>query len=128
MSKKIISTASAPAAIGPYSQAVRSGNLLFCSGQIPLVPTTGEMVAGGIEEQTRQVMANFGEVLKAGGVTFDHLVKTTIYLTDMDHFPLVNSIYATYFGDNPPARATVAVAALPKGALVEIDGIAALDN
>jgi len=126
MSKKVITTAAAPAAIGPYSQAIQTGDLLFCSGQIPLDPATGEMVGGGIEEQTRQVMSNLGEVLTAAGANYDDLVKTTIYLTDLSHFPLVNDIYAGYVGDCAPARATVEVSALPKGALVEIDGIARL--
>ncbi len=128
MSKKIISTDAAPAAIGPYSQAIQSGDLLFCSGQIPLDPATGEMVDGGIEEQTRQVLRNLGAVLTAAGAHYDDLVKTTIYLTDLAHFPLVNGIYAGYVGDCAPARATVEVAALPKGALVEIDGIARLQQ
>jgi 2-iminobutanoate/2-iminopropanoate deaminase len=128
MSKKVISTEAAPAAIGPYSQAIQAGDLLFCSGQIPLDPLTGTMVEGGIEEQTRQVMKNLGEVLRAAGASYDDLVKTTIYLADMAHFPLVNDIYAGYLGDSPPARATVEVAALPKGALVEIEGIASLED
>jgi len=128
MSKKVISTQAAPAAIGPYSQAIQAGNLLFCSGQIPLDPLSGAMVDGGIEEQTHQVMKNLGAVLSAAGGSYDDLVKTTIYLTDMAHFPLVNDIYAGYLGEDPPARATVAVAALPKGALVEIDGIARLED
>jgi 2-iminobutanoate/2-iminopropanoate deaminase len=126
MSKKVISTEAAPAAIGPYSQALQTGDLLFCSGQIPLDPATGEMVAGGIEEQMRQVMNNLGEVLKAAGASYDNLVKTTIYLTDLGHFPVINDIYAGYVGVCAPARATVEVSALPKGALVEIDGIARL--
>ncbi len=126
MSKKVISTEAAPAAIGPYSQAIAAGDLLFCSGQIPLDPLTGVMIEGGIEEQTRQVMRNLGEVLKAAGASYADLVKTTIYLTDMKCFPLVNDIYSGYLGDSPPARATVEVVALPKGALVEIDGIASL--
>lgn len=126
MIKKVVSTEAAPAAIGPYSQAIMAGDLLFCSGQIPLDPLTGAMIEGGIEEQTRQVMKNLGEVLKAAGAGYADLVKTTIYLTDLSFFPLVNDIYAGYLGDNPPARATVEVAALPKGALVEIDGIARL--
>jgi len=126
MSKKVISTQAAPAAIGPYSQAVQAGDLLFCSGQIPLDPKTGELVGGGVEEQTRQVMKNLEEVLKAAGATFEDLVRTTIYLTDIAAFPVVNDIYAGYLGESPPARATVEVSALPKGALVEIDGIASL--
>ncbi|MFO7765077.1 MAG: RidA family protein [Pelovirga sp.] len=128
MSKKVISTQAAPAAIGPYSQAIQAGGMLFCSGQIPLDPATADIVGGGIEEQTRQVMNNLGAVLNAAGLTFDHLVKTTIYLTDMAHFPLVNDIYAGFLGSSAPARATVAVAALPKGALVEMDAIARLDD
>ncbi len=126
MSKKMISTSAAPAAIGPYSQAIQAGDLLFCSGQIPLVPATGEMVDGGIAEQTRQVMDNLGAVLQAAGASYDNLVKTTIYLTDLAHFPLVNEIYAGYIGACAPARVTVEVSALPKGALVEIDGMAKL--
>ena len=126
MSKKVIATEAAPAAIGPYSQAIAVGDLLFCSGQIPLDAHTGAMIQGGIEEQTRQVMKNLGEVLKAAGASYADLVKTTIYLTDLNNFALVNDIYAGYLGDSPPARATVEVAALPKGALVEIDGIARL--
>lgn len=126
MNKKVISTQAAPAAIGPYSQAVQAGDLLFCSGQIPLDPKTGELVGGGVEEQTRQVMKNLEEVLKAAGATFEDLVRTTIYLTDIAAFPVVNDIYAGYLGESPPARATVEVSALPKGALVEIDGIASL--
>lgn len=126
MSKKVISTQAAPTAIGPYSQAIMAGDLIFCSGQIPLDPLSGKMVEGGIEEQTRQVMKNLGEVLKAAGANYADLVKTTIYLTDLNFFPQVNDIYAGYLGDKPPARATVEVAALPKGALVEIDGIASL--
>lgn len=126
MSKKVISTQAAPTAIGPYSQAIMAGDLIFCSGQIPLDPLSGTMVEGGIEEQTRQVMKNLGEVLKAAGANYADLVKTTIYLTDLNFFSQVNDIYAGYLGDKPPARATVEVAALPKGALVEIDGIASL--
>ncbi|MFO7811740.1 MAG: RidA family protein [Pelovirga sp.] len=126
MSKKVISTQAAPTAIGPYSQAIMAGDLIFCSGQIPLDPLTGVMVEGGIEEQARQVMKNLGEVLKAAGANYADLVKTTIYLTDLNFFSQVNDIYAGYLGDKPPARATVEVAALPKGALVEIDGIASL--
>jgi len=116
----------APAPIGPYSQAVRADNLLFCSGQIPLDPKTGEIIAGGIEEQAEQVMHNLAAVLKAGGATFHDVVKTTIYLVDMNDFAKVNAVYGKFCGPTAPARATVAVAALPKGARVEIDCIAAL--
>lgn len=124
MTKHKIETTKAPAAIGPYSQAIQAGSLVFLSGQIPLDPHTGEIVAGGIEAQTRQVMSNLGEVLKAAGLDFDSLVKTTIYLVDLGDFATVNRIYGAFFTGMPPARATVQVAALPKGALVEIDGIA----
>ena len=119
-----IETRQAPAAIGPYSQAVKGGDYLFCSGQIPLVPETGEMVAGGIEAQTRQVMTNLGQVLVAAGLDFKKVVKTTIYLADLADFAVVNEIYGSFFGTIAPARATVQVAALPKGARVEIDAIA----
>lgn len=124
MSKHKIETVLAPAAIGPYSQAIQAGNLLFLSGQIPLDPATGEIVAGGIEAQTRQVMANLKAVLEAANLGFDSLVKTTIYLVDLGDFAAVNGIYGEFYGTTPPARATVQVAALPKGALIEIEGIA----
>ena len=122
--KKIVSTSSAPAAIGPYSQAVRHGSMLFSAGQIPLDPQTGQMVAGDVAVQTKRVLENIAAILKADGFSFDHVVKTTIFLTDMDDFQTVNEIYATYFGQNPPARSTVAVAALPKGAKLEIEVVA----
>lgn len=118
-----IATAQAPAAIGPYSQAVRAGDYLFCSGQIPLLPESGEMVAGGIAEQTHQVLLNLGQVLAAAGTNFSAVVKTTIYLVDLADFTVVNDIYASYCAAIAPARATVQVAALPKGALVEIDAV-----
>jgi 2-iminobutanoate/2-iminopropanoate deaminase len=123
--KKIVSTNDAPAAVGPYSQAIRSGNLLFCAGQIPLDPKTGQLVTGDIAVQTRRVLDNISALLKAAHLTFGHVVKTTIFLTDMNDFQTVNEIYATYFREQPPARSTVAVAALPKGANVEIEVIAA---
>jgi 2-iminobutanoate/2-iminopropanoate deaminase len=123
--KKIVSTSDAPAAVGPYSQAIRSGNLLFCAGQIPLDPRTGQLVTGDIAIQTRRVLDNISALLKAAHLTFGHVVKTTIFLTDMNDFQTVNEIYATYFPEQPPARSTVAVAALPKGAQVEIEVIAA---
>jgi len=119
-----IETVKAPAAIGPYSQAVRAGDYLFCSGQIPLLPDSGEMVSGGIAEQTHQVLANLGQVLAAAGVDFSSVVKTTIYLADLESFAVVNEIYAEYYAGIAPARATLQVAALPKGALVEIDAVA----
>ncbi|MDY0300624.1 MAG: RidA family protein [Trichlorobacter sp.] len=119
-----ITTPNAPAAIGPYSQAVKSNNLLFCSGQIPLIPETGEMLAGDIKKETEQVMKNLSAVLVAAGSSFDKVVKTTIYLTDMNDFPAVNEIYGSFFEGQKPARSTIAVAALPKGARVEIDAVA----
>lgn len=119
-----VETIKAPAAIGPYSQAVRAGDYLFCSGQIPLLPATGEMVAGGVAEQARQALDNLVQVLAAAGVDFSTVVKTTIYLADLADFGVVNEIYAEYCGAVAPARATVQVAGLPKGALVEIDAVA----
>jgi 2-iminobutanoate/2-iminopropanoate deaminase len=131
MARQIISTAGAPKAIGPYSQAVvaPAGRLLFCSGQIPLDPKTGEMVgAGDVRAQTQRVMENLGAVLVAAGVSFDAIVKTTIFLADLQDFAAVNEIYGVYFPNNPPARATVQAAGLPKGALIEIEAIAALSD
>jgi 2-iminobutanoate/2-iminopropanoate deaminase len=124
--REAVSTPSAPAAIGPYSQAIRAGNLLFLSGQIPLDPATGNLVDGGVEAQTRQVFKNIGEILKAGGTSFDGVVSATVYLADMNDFAKVNEIYATYFSDPAPARATVQVARLPRDCKVEIQVIAAL--
>jgi 2-iminobutanoate/2-iminopropanoate deaminase len=126
--KKIISTSEAPGAIGPYSQAVRSGSFLFCSGQIPLDPKSGQIVSGDIAAQTRRVLDNIAAILKAEGLTFDHVVKTTIFLTDLADFQTVNEIYASYFNQTPPARSTVQVPALPKGARVEIEAIAVADG
>lgn len=124
--RQAVSTATAPAAIGPYSQAIKAGQLLFLSGQIPLDPATGALVPGGIEAQTRQVFTNIGEILKAAGVSFDHVVSATVYVADMNDFGRVNEIYATYFSAPAPARATVQVARLPKDALVEIQVVASL--
>lgn len=115
----------APAAIGPYSQAVRAGNLLFCSGQIPLDPATMQLVGADAAAQTAQVMKNLGAVLAAGGLSFENVVRTTIFLTTMNDFAAVNEVYGRSFPQHKPARATVAVKELPKGALVEIDCIAA---
>lgn len=126
MLKRQIQTTAAPAAIGPYSQAVQAGDLIFYSGQIPLDPQTGALVEGGITAQTRQVMANMAAMLKASGRSFDDVVKTTIYLTDLADFAAVNEIYGEFFGDVPPARACVQVAALPKEAEIEIEWIAAV--
>ncbi len=121
-----ISTADAPKAIGPYSQAVAApaGRLVFCSGQIPLDPRTGELVKGTIEEETRRVMENLKAVLAAAGASFGQVVKTTIFLTDLADFAKVNEVYGGYLGAVPPARATVQVAALPRGDRVEIDAVA----
>jgi 2-iminobutanoate/2-iminopropanoate deaminase len=126
MSKQVIATSRAPAAIGPYSQAVRVGEWVFVSGQIPLHPGTGDVAIGGIEEQTRQALDNLRSVLKAAGASLREVVKTTIYLVDLADFTSVNQIYASYFEVDPPARAAVQVAALPRGVLVEVDAIAHL--
>ena len=124
--REAVSTGAAPAAIGPYSQAVKSGNMLFLSGQIPLDPATGSMVPGGIEAQTRQVFTNIAAILEAAGASFDHVVSATVYVADLNDFAKVNEIYATYFTAPAPARATVQVARLPKDSLVEIQVIAVL--
>lgn len=124
MSKTLVYSPNAPEPIGPYSQAVRVGELLFCSGQIPLDPATGALVEGDIEAQTRQVMKNLAEVLKAGGTAWEHVVRSTIYLTNLSDFSVVNRVYGEHVGTAPPARATVQVAALPKGAAIEIDVVA----
>jgi len=121
---KAISTFDAPAAIGPYSQAIHSGDLVFLSGQVPIDPKTGELVVGDIATQTERVLDNLGAVLAAAGCGFGDVVKTTIYLIDLGDFQAVNQTYAKRFTAAPPARATVQVSALPKGARVEIDAIA----
>ena len=121
---KAISTADAPAAIGPYSQAIHAGELVFLSGQVPIDPRTGELVGGDIAAQTERVLDNLGAVLAAAGCGFGDVVKTTIYLVDLGDFQAVNQTYARRFTAAPPARATVQVSALPKGARVEIDAIA----
>jgi 2-iminobutanoate/2-iminopropanoate deaminase len=126
--KKIISTSDAPAAIGPYSQAVRSGNFLFCSGQIPLDPKTGKIVAGDIAVQTRRVLDNIAAILKTEELTFDNIVKTTVFLTNLGDFQTVNEIYGSYFKGQAPARSTVQASALPKGANIEIEAIAIVDE
>lgn len=126
MKLDVISSPSAPAAIGPYSQAIRAGNLLFCSGQIPLDPKTMQMVGTTAAEQADQVLKNLAAVLTAGGASMGHVVRTTIFLASMGDFAAVNEVYGKHFGAHKPARATVAVKELPKGALVEIDCIAAL--
>ena len=129
MEKQVIGTAGAPAAIGPYSQAVRSGDLLFTSGQVALDPGTGNVVEGGIEAQTERVLANLGAVLEAAGAGFADVVKTTVFLKDMNDFAAMNTIYARAFAPDgvvPPARSTVEVSRLPKDVLVEIEVIARL--
>jgi reactive intermediate/imine deaminase len=126
MSKQIISTPKAPAAIGVYSQAVRVGNTIWVSGQIPLDPATKEMVTGGIEAQVRQVFENLKAIVVAAGASFDEVVKATVFLTDLSHFALVNKIMAEYFREPYPARAAVGVAALPRGAEIEVECIVAL--
>ena len=125
--KHAISSQDAPKAIGPYSQAVRAGQLLFVSGQVPLDPATGQIVAGDIAAQTRRVFDNLGAVLKAGGRSFADVVRTTVFLADMNDFAAVNDVYGTYFSEPYPARATVQVARLPKDARVEIDLIASYE-
>lgn len=124
MSRTVISTKNAPAAIGPYSQAIKANGFVFTSGQIALSPATGKIESNDIEGQTKQVMENLAEVLKAAGTGFDKVVKTTIFLSDMNEFAKVNEIYAKYFTKDPPARSTVQVARLPKDAKVEIEMIA----
>ena len=123
---RVIATKTAPAAIGPYSQAVQASGFIFLSGQIALDPGTGQLVHGDIQGETERVLENIEAVLKASGFTFAHVVKTTIYLADMNDFQAVNEIYARRFPQNPPARSTVQAAALPRGARVEIDAIACL--
>jgi len=122
--KDIIATDRAPRAIGPYSQAVRAGNLIFASGQIPIDPVTGEFVAGGIAEQTEQVLLNLTAVIEAAGVTLAQVVKTTVFLIDMNEFAAMNEVYGRFFDKEPPARATVQAARLPRDARVEIEAIA----
>ena len=124
MTRDVISTESAPGAIGPYSQAIGIDGLVFCSGQIPLNPATGELVEGGIVEQTHQVFANIKAVLAAAGSSLERVIKTTVFLKDMNEFSQMNGIYAEYFNDNPPARSTVEVARLPRDVRVEIEVIA----
>ncbi|MBE7435132.1 MAG: RidA family protein [Anaerolineales bacterium] len=124
MNKRVVFTEKAPKAIGPYSQAIHIGNLVYTAGQVGLDPATMELVPGGIEEQTRQTLKNLTNVLATAGVSTSNVVKTTVFLKDMNDFAKMNAIYAEVFGENPPARTTVAVAGLPKGALVEIECVA----
>ncbi len=122
--KNVIFSAEAPAAVGPYSHAIDCGNMVFLSGQVPLVPETGLIAEGGIEGQARQMFENIKAVLSSCGLGFENVVKTTVFMTDLADFATLNAIYAEYFPENPPARSCVQVAALPKGALVETECIA----
>lgn len=126
--KEIVSTDKAPGAIGPYSQAVKTGNMVFCSGQIPIDTATGEFVSDDVAEQTEQVLKNLSAVLEAAGSNLNNVVKTTVFLADMNDFAAMNEVYAKYFSENKPARATVQAARLPKDARVEIDCIALIEN
>ena len=126
--KKIISTSDAPQAIGPYSQGVRAGSTIYYSGQIPLDPKTGQIVSGDIETQARRVMENIGGLLKAEGLNYDNIIKTTIFLADINDFQKVNEIYGSYFKQAPPARSTIQAGALPKSARIEIEAIAVADS
>lgn len=128
MNDRFIETKSAPAAIGPYSQAVVSHGFLFSSGQIPLDPSTGELVKGDLKAQARRVFLNLSEVLKAAGASFDDVVKTTVFLTSMSDFAALNEVYGEYLGKRKPARSTIAVEALPKGASVEIELVAKIPS
>lgn len=127
MSRTIYSP-NAPSPLGPYRQGVAVGEMVFCSGQIAIDPSTGKLVGGGIEEQTRQVLDNLGAVLRAAGASYGDVVKTTIFLTDVNDFTAVNAVYARYFGSAAPARSTVAVAALPLGSKLEVEAIAVVRN
>jgi 2-iminobutanoate/2-iminopropanoate deaminase len=122
--KTVVSSAEAPAAIGPYSQAIATEQLLFCSGQLPIAPATGDLIAGDIRAQTRQVLENLGAVLRAGGTSYEQVVKTTVFLTDLNDFAAMNAVYGEFFPSASPARSTIQVVALPKGAKLEIEAIA----
>ncbi|MCA9740230.1 MAG: RidA family protein [Deferribacteres bacterium] len=124
LSKEIITTEAAPKAIGPYSQAVKAGNTLYCSGQIALDPATGKLVTDDIESETRQVLKNLGAVLRASDMDYDNVVRATVYMTDIENYKRINTVYAEFFSDSKPARAAVQVANLPAGANVEISCIA----
>lgn len=128
MAQTIIATDQAPAAVGPYSQGVRVGNLLFVAGQGGLDPATGRLVSGGVEAQTQQTLKNLSAILQAAGSSLSRVVKTTVFLQDIGDFQTMNRVYAEFFGKDPPARSTVQVAALPLGALVEIEAIAVVEG
>ena len=121
-----VKTDNAPSAIGPYSQAIKAGGFVFASGQIAIDPRTGEFISGGVAEQTEQVMKNLSALLEASGSSLDHVVKTTVFLADMKDFPVMNEVYGRFFTSEPPARATVAAAGLPRDARVEIEAVALL--
>jgi 2-iminobutanoate/2-iminopropanoate deaminase len=122
--KKVIASSEAPAAVGPYSQAIATGNFLFCAGQIPLDPATGNLIEGDVKAQTERVLENLGGVLRANGMTYADVVKTTVFLTDLANFAQMNEVYARYFTEPFPARSTIQISALPKGSQVEIEAIA----
>ena len=123
---EVVFTSKAPAAVGPYSQAIKAGNVVYCSGQIPLVPETGEIVEGDIKAQAKQSLENVKAVLTEAGATFSNVVKTTVFIVDMADFGAMNEVYAEYFGDHKPARSCVAVKELPKGARVEVEVLVVL--
>lgn len=124
MNKTVIKTSNAPAPIGPYNQAILTGNTLYVSGQIPIDPLSGEMIVNSIEEETRMVMTNLGKILEKAGMDYNNVVKCTIFVNDMNNFALVNEVYGSFFSENPPSRETVEVSRLPKDARVEISCIA----
>ena len=126
--KETVSTDKAPGAIGPYSQAIKAGGMVFCSGQIPIDPATGEFVSDVVSEQTEQVLKNLSEVLSAAGTSLDNVVKTTVFLADMSDFAAMNEVYGRFFSKEPPARATVAAAGLPRNARIEIDAVAVVEG
>lgn len=126
--KKIIETKDAPAPVGPYNQAIVSDGIVYTAGQIPIDPKTNTLLTGNVQEQTRLVLENLGAVLKASGSDFKHVLKTTVYLKDMSHFPLMNEVYAEFFSESPPARSAVEVSRLPKDVLVEIDCMAIVEE
>ena len=127
MEKAVVHTKKAPAAVGPYSQAIKTGNFVFTAGQVAIDPAVGKLIEEDIGAQTEQAIRNLQEILRAAGTNLDRVVKTTVFLQDMAHFAAMNEVYGTYFADNPPARSTIAVAALPLGALVEIEAVALLE-
>jgi 2-iminobutanoate/2-iminopropanoate deaminase len=126
--RESVTSGQAPTPVGPYSQAIRVGGFVFCAGQIALDPATGALVAGDIADQTRQVLRNLGEVLRSAGTSFDHVVKTTVYLADLEDFSRMNAVYGEYFGNPAPARSTIQAARRPRDARIEIDAIAVVPS